>query len=129
MIPARKTPLFNRWFARHARARIEQSFSAVYVKGLREVRAASAEAPLLLLANHTAWWDPLVAIHLSNHVLGLDAFAMMDAKNLERLPFFAKVGAFGVVDDEPDFGREGLTALGTDEGRTFGERMGHDASS
>lgn len=96
MIPARKTPLFNRWFAGHARSRIEQSFSVLYVRGLREVQAASAGAPLLLLANHTAWWDPLVAIHLSNHVLGLDAFAMMDAKNLERLPFFAKVGAFGV---------------------------------
>ncbi len=25
--------------------------------------------------------------------LGADAFAMMDAKNLRRLPFFAKVGA------------------------------------
>lgn len=96
MIPARKTPLFNRWFAGHARTRIEASFAAVHVRGLASARAASAEAPLLLLANHTAWWDPLVAIHLSNHVLGLDAFAMMDAKNLARLPFFAKVGAFGV---------------------------------
>lgn len=96
MIPARKTPLFNRWFAGHARDRIERAFAAVHVRGLGEVRVASGEAPLLLLANHTAWWDPLVAIHLSNHVLGLDAFAMMDARNLARLPFFAKVGAFGV---------------------------------
>lgn len=96
MIPARKTPLFNRWFAGHARDRIQRSFTAVHVRGLPVVRAARGDAPLLLLANHTAWWDPLVAIHLSNHVLGLDAFAMMDARNLVRLPFFAKVGAFGV---------------------------------
>jgi 1-acyl-sn-glycerol-3-phosphate acyltransferase len=96
MIPARKSPLFNRWFANHARARVHEHFGAVYVRGLAEIRSLAEERPLLLLANHTSWWDPLVAIHACNHLLGVDAYAMMDAANLVRLPFFAKVGAFGV---------------------------------
>ncbi|EYF03787.1 lysophospholipid acyltransferase family protein [Chondromyces apiculatus] len=96
MIPARKGRWFNAWFAGHARGRIHGAFSEVWVRGVEETRALVAEAPLLLVANHTSWWDPLLILHLSQHTLEVDGHAMMDAKNLRRLPFFAKVGAFGV---------------------------------
>ncbi|AKT37314.1 uncharacterized protein CMC5_014460 [Chondromyces crocatus] len=101
MIPARKGRWFNAWFSGHARGKIHGTFSEVWIHGLAEARALAAEAPLLLLANHTSWWDPLVILHLSQHVLEVDGHAMMDAKNLRRLPFFAKVGAFGVDLESP----------------------------
>ena len=101
MIPARKGRWFNAWFAGHARSRIQSVFSEVRVRGLAGARALAQEAPLLLLVNHTSWWDPLVILHLSQHVLEVDGYAMMDAKNLRRLPFFARVGAFGVDLDNP----------------------------
>lgn len=104
MIPARKSRWFNAWFAGHARGRILKSFGAVRVRGLTEARAAAAAAPLLLVANHTSWWDPLVILHLSQHVLAIDGYAMMDAKNLRRLPFFSLVGGFGVDLDSPSDG-------------------------
>jgi 1-acyl-sn-glycerol-3-phosphate acyltransferase len=103
MIPAQKQRLFNAWFASHARGRIQGSFASVRVHGLARTRALSREAPLLVVSNHTSWWDPLVVLYASEHLLGTDGHALMDAKNLRRLPFFSLVGAFGVdLDDKAD---------------------------
>ncbi|HTN83908.1 MAG TPA: lysophospholipid acyltransferase family protein [Sorangium sp.] len=104
MIPARKHRWFNAWFAAHARSRIHGAFGAVLARGVEAARALSAEAPLLLVANHSSWWDPLVVLHVSQHLLGADGYAMMNADNLRRLPFFALVGAFGVDLDLPSDG-------------------------
>ncbi|WP_437677599.1 lysophospholipid acyltransferase family protein [Sorangium sp. So ce131] len=104
MIPARKHRWFNAWFAAHARSRIQGTFGAVLARGLEAARALSAEAPLLLVVNHVSWWDPLVILHASQHLLEVDGHAMMAADNLRRLPFFALVGAFGVDLDQPSDG-------------------------
>lgn len=96
MIPARKSGWFTAFFARHARTRIARTFGRVLVAGADQLRAACAEGPVLVVANHTSWWDPLVALWLTNVVVPSDSFAMMDAANLRRLPFFGRVGAFGV---------------------------------
>ncbi|MRG94232.1 lysophospholipid acyltransferase family protein [Polyangium spumosum] len=101
MIPARKVGWFDAWFSGHARSRIQSTFGEVRARGLDRARALAKEAPLLVVSNHTSWWDPLVAMHVSTHLLGTDGYAMMDAKNLRRLPFFALVGAFGVDLDKP----------------------------
>jgi 1-acyl-sn-glycerol-3-phosphate acyltransferase len=101
VIPARKVRWFNAWFSGHARSRIRATFGAMRVRGLDEVRALATETPLLVVSNHTSWWDPLVAMHVSTHLVGTDGYAMMDAKNLRRLPFFSLVGGFGVDLDKP----------------------------
>jgi 1-acyl-sn-glycerol-3-phosphate acyltransferase len=101
VIPARKSALFNAWFAGHARSRIHKTFSKVLIQGLEGAKSAAAQSPILVVSNHTSWWDPLVVLHLSQHLLKLDGYALMDAKNLRRLPFFALVGAFGVDLDKP----------------------------
>jgi 1-acyl-sn-glycerol-3-phosphate acyltransferase len=108
MIPARKNPVFEALFARHARARIARSFAALRVRGASAARTHGAGAPLLVVSNHTAWWDPLVALSLSRDALDADGHAMMDAKNLRRLPFFGLVGAFGVDLDDPADGARAL---------------------
>lgn len=96
MIRARRVGWFNAWFCGHARSRIRNTFGEVRVRGLDAARACAQSAPLLIVSNHTSWWDPLVVLHVSTHMLGTAGHAMMDAKNLRRLPFFALVGAFGV---------------------------------
>lgn len=106
MIAARKSPIFAAWFARDAEKRIFRAFGEVRVRGLQELRAITASAPVLVVSNHTSWWDPLVVLMLCTRILRVDAYAMMDAKNLRRLPFFGKVGAFGVdLDDAVDGAR------------------------
>ena len=108
MIPSRKQRTFNAWFAGHARGRIHGAFAATRIHGLRRTRELSQSAPVLVVSNHTAWWDPLVVLHVSQHLLQTDGYALMDAKNLRKLPFFALVGAFGVDLDRPE---DGATAM------------------
>ncbi len=108
MIPAAKSDLFGRFFSLHAERRLRAAFSSVGVRGLDRLAAATGAGPVLVVSNHTAWWDPLVAIALSYRVLHVDAYALMDAKNLRRFPFFAKVGAFGVDLDDPADGARAL---------------------
>ena len=104
MIASRRSALFTAWFAGHARGRIHRGFGRVHVRGLAEAREIVARAPILIVSNHTSWWDPLVLLHASEHLLRTEGHAMMDAKNLRRLPFFSLVGAFGVDLDEPSDG-------------------------
>ena len=108
MIEARKSDWFCWWFSRNAEGRIRRAFDQVRVRGLEALRAELARGPVLAVSNHTAWWDPLVSLVLSHRVLGADAFAMMDAANLRRLPFFAKVGAFGVALEDPADGARAI---------------------
>jgi 1-acyl-sn-glycerol-3-phosphate acyltransferase len=96
MIPARTSRPFLWWFGRVAERRIHRQFSALRVRGLERARRALEVAPVLVVSNHTSYWDALLVIQLAVRVLGARTFAMMDAKNLRRLPFFALVGAFGV---------------------------------
>lgn len=103
MIEARKSRRFSAWFSRHCEGRLRRSFEEVRIRGLEHLAEAGKAGSVLLVSNHTAWWDPLVAIWLTQRLVPLDSFAMMDARNLRRLPFFAKVGAFGVeLDDRTD---------------------------
>lgn len=105
MIPQRRSRPFTRWFTKHAAGRIRSTFGRVLVHGRERALAAAADGPLLVIANHTSWWDPLAALFVAD-LLGLEAHAMMNARNLERLPFFALVGAFGVdLDDVRDGAR------------------------
>lgn len=96
MIPASVRPRFARWFAHRAGRRIALRFDRVRVSGLPHLRTAARTSPVLAVANHSAWWDGVLALWLSRAVLDLDAYAMMDAENLLRHAYFARVGAFGV---------------------------------
>jgi 1-acyl-sn-glycerol-3-phosphate acyltransferase len=108
MIPAAKGRWFNPWFSRVARGRIEGAFGRVLVAGLDGARAATDAGPVLGVLNHSTWWDALVVLWLSEILLGVDGYALMDAENLRRLPFFTRVGAFGVDLADP---RDGARSI------------------
>ncbi|MEM6294655.1 MAG: lysophospholipid acyltransferase family protein [Myxococcota bacterium] len=97
MIEAVRWRPFLRWFLRQGTSRLRASFGSIQVRGLEQLREHAAEAPLLIIANHTSWWDSLVALWLSVEQLEDVAFyGMMDAANLEKLRFFRWIGVFGV---------------------------------
>ena len=108
MIPARRSRVFIALFTRHVRSRIGKRFVAMRVRGLEMVRERLRERAVIIVSNHTSWWDPLVVIHLAVTELRGESYAMMDAKNLRKFPFFAWIGAFGVDLDDP---RDGARAL------------------
>jgi len=101
MIPAAKSAFFTRWLSGDAEKRVRRTFGLFAVRGLDELRGCLAKSPVLVVSNHSSWWDPIVVQVLCHRVLHADAFALMDAKNLRVLPFFRKVGAFGVDLDDP----------------------------
>ncbi len=108
MTPADKSALFGRFFGWHIRGRLRATFGRITVSGLERARAAVAEGPVLCVVNHTSWWDPLVILHLTTDVLEVDGYAMMNARNLARVPFFRRVGAFGVDLESPGDGAHGI---------------------
>jgi 1-acyl-sn-glycerol-3-phosphate acyltransferase len=108
VIPAAKSRAFSWWFAGNTERRIRRTFSRVLAHGVDGLARELARRPVLVVSNHTSWWDPLVVLLLGQRVLGADTFALMDATNLRRLPFFRKVGAFGVDLGDP---RDGARAV------------------
>lgn len=65
----------------------------MYVSGLEQLQQP---APIVLYATHSAWWDSLVCFDLLYRQTGRDAYAMMDERSLDKLPFLGWIGGFGV---------------------------------
>lgn len=101
MIPHKKSAWFVRWFTNQVEKRIRKTFSAVHIKNLKGLQQAVDEGPVLVVSNHLSWWDPMFIIVIGHRLVRADAYAMMDAKNLERLPFLGRIGGFGVELDSP----------------------------
>lgn len=59
--------------------------------------AIPRELPLIVYANHASWWDPLVALLLSERLFpDRTLYAPIDATAVERYKFFERMGFFGV---------------------------------
>jgi 1-acyl-sn-glycerol-3-phosphate acyltransferase len=92
------------WFLALARAyvrsRMRRAFDGVYLEGGARVRALAETRPVIVAANHVAWWDPLFAVRI-DEALSTTSYALMDEANLARLPFFAWVGALPIDRSQP----------------------------
>lgn len=84
------------------------TFASVEIAGIARLRDAVAAGPVVVVSNHVAWWDPLVTLVLTERVVPCDSYALMDAANLTRLPFFGLIGAIGVDLTNP---RDGAAAI------------------
>lgn len=101
--PSRMGKAFwGRWFERSLRA----NFHECLVKGAEHVLPWAADAqgrtttPLILYGTHGSWWDAAVSIVLSLRVLRLDAYGMMEHRQLDRYRFFRSIGMFSVVRED-----------------------------
>lgn len=97
MLKAAKNSWFENIFAVYNRNLFRRRFNSFQARGLPNLSVGSA--PLLLYANHTSWWDGLVAFELSRRA-GLDAYWMMEERQLSRLRLFRRLGAFSVVRED-----------------------------
>ena len=100
MLPARKSAWFERVFAVYNRHLIRRRFESLRVAGLEKMRDWPRDAPLILYANHSSWWDALVIFQLGR-ACRLEQFAMMEEKQLREYPLFRRLGAFSVVRESP----------------------------
>jgi chlorobactene lauroyltransferase len=107
MLEANKNRLFEAIFAVYNRNLLRRHFESLKVTGLNYLEAAGSDFPLIIFPNHSAWWDGLVAFEISR-AAGLDAYVMMEEKQLRKLFPFRYLGAFSVVREKP---REAVRSL------------------
>lgn len=107
MITARKSRWFEKLFAIYNRNLIARRFEGLQVAGLENLRNRKRDAPLLLYANHSSWWDGLMILQVGR-AGNLEQYAMMEERQLRRYSFHRKLGAFSVVRENP---REALRSI------------------
>jgi 1-acyl-sn-glycerol-3-phosphate acyltransferase len=84
------------FFRRIVRGYFRRHFRAVRISHAE--RFASLETgPLIVYANHSSWWDPMVSVLLANRLMPhRKHYAPMDAQALERYGILKRIGIFGV---------------------------------
>lgn len=50
----------------------------------------------LILGNHHSWWDGLIPLLINEFVFKQQARAVMEDKQLQKHPFFSRIGAFSI---------------------------------
>ena len=108
----RRKPWFLGLARRYVRRRLRSAFDGIHLEGLAAARATLEREPLIVASTHVAWWDALVAIEI-DRLLGGETYALMDAENLRRMPFFGWVGAIPLDRRSPKQGLRDLSAAAT----------------
>jgi len=84
-----------RLFTRIVRRYFRSHFRSVMAQHAE--RLAEQSGPLIVYANHSSWWDPMISILLAQTLLpGCKHYAPMDADALARYPILRKLGIFPV---------------------------------
>ena len=84
------------FFRRIVRGYFRRHFRAVRVSHGERLGLVE-QGPLIVYANHSSWWDPMVSVLLAQKLLpGRRHYAPMDAVSLERYGILKRIGIFGV---------------------------------
>ena len=95
LLTAKKSRAFERVFSIYNRNLFWRRFAALEIGGIENLIERDKSLPLVLYANHSSWWDGLVAFEIGRRAK-LDQFVMMEEKQLRQLFLFRLLGAFGV---------------------------------
>lgn len=96
MLKAAKSRWFESLFAAYNTNLLGRRFHSFRFRGIDNLTAPRSDLPLIIYANHTSWWDGLAAFQISR-AADLDAYVMMEERQLRRYVLFRKLGAFSVV--------------------------------
>lgn len=88
--------LVLRLFRYIVRGYFRRHFTAVRLSRASDLRGLGDER-LIIYANHSSWWDPMVSVLLGEKLMGRrEHYAPMDAVSLERYKVLKQIGIFGV---------------------------------
>jgi hypothetical protein len=88
-----------RFFRRIVRGYFRRHFHAIRVSQVERFSALakSNAGPVIVYANHSSWWDPMVSVYLAERLMDArQHYAPMDAAALERYAILKRVGIFGI---------------------------------
>ena len=92
--PAISKPMLV-FFRRIVRGYFRRHFHAVRIAHAE--RFSGMSGPLIVYANHSSWWDPMVSVLLAGELMpGRRHYAPMDAAALERYGILKRLGIFPV---------------------------------
>jgi len=121
-IPDAPSPPIIRFFAVWIARMLRKDFHAVLAgRGTAEMLASfnSDTRPLIVLMNHSSWWDPLIGLYLARTLLpARPVLGPMEAEQLAKFSFFRKLGIFGIDPDHP----EAMNTLVNHAATTFAKR-------
>ncbi len=92
MIKSRHHILLYPFFKQYARWKMRSAFHRITLDGTFTDRGM----PVLMVANHTSWWDGFWAVHLCRERLHRLFHFMMLEEQLKRFWFFRYTGGFSV---------------------------------
>ncbi len=100
MLEANKSRWFEKIFSIYNKNLIKRRFNSLRVSKFENLVSRDRKIPLIIYANHSSWWDGLIAFEISQ-TAKLDFYIMMEERQLKNLPLFRKLGAFSVVRESP----------------------------
>jgi 1-acyl-sn-glycerol-3-phosphate acyltransferase len=106
MIKARHQPWAERIFFPYIRGLLRRHFHALRLVG--EPPVLLPDLPVLILPNHSTWWDGFFVYYLNRVVMRRELYLMMLEEQLSRYRFFSRVGAFGIRPGRPRSAMEAL---------------------
>jgi Acyltransferase len=84
----------------------QRNFHSIYLLG--DMPVHQTDQPVLLLPNHSNWWDGFFIYLLNEKVLKRPLYLMMLERRLKKYSFFSRVGAFSI---DPQHPKSVLTSL------------------
>ncbi|MCZ2340225.1 MAG: lysophospholipid acyltransferase family protein [Bacteroidales bacterium] len=88
------------WFFRGFRDRYALRYVRKRFHAVRVARGSAplpnGDAPIIIVLNHPAWWDPLICTVLSRQLEPREQYAAIDRVAVEKYGFFRWLGFFGV---------------------------------
>lgn len=90
------SPRWQSWARLYARRYLARRFHAVRLARVGPAPEVPPGRPLIVALNHPSWWDPLLALVLSERFPGRAPHAPIDADALARYPILGSLGLFGV---------------------------------
>jgi hypothetical protein len=106
MITARHQRWAEGIFFPYVRGLLRRHFHALRLVGAPAEPAP--DSPVLIVPNHSTWWDGFFVYYLNRIVLHRELYLMMLDEQLARYRFFSRVGAFGI---RPGLPRSAMEAL------------------
>ena len=85
------------FFRLYVRRFIRKNFHAVRLLGGSDTNPFDKLGPVVVVANHASWWDPMVSIFLGHYFAKeWNHFAPIEQDMLEKYDIFKKLGFFAV---------------------------------
>lgn len=97
-IPANESSLFIKLFDIYCNILFWRRFSSVTTDFNYDPKP---NRKTLYYLNHNSWWDGLIPFYLNQNYFKQNARGIMEDKQLEKYPFFKRLGVFSINLDNP----------------------------